>query len=405
MTKDESENESITSLEETEKNMESSSSKVATLSKSWFISTSHVPTFTGGKVIHCYNHGPGSPFLLLPVYGDLAIVDADRGVKLGTIRGEDSLGEEEDEDDGVDFDAITSYTLSHKDQMIITCTRNNIINQYAISEDERSTKLIKTWGRSGHSLPVTNMEFHISDVFLATGSVDGTVRVFDVRGAYVTHVFRPLEGGDGGGSGRLSVTSLKWRDEMGQLILAIGRDDGSITIHDLKDNNNIIVLRDHVSPVTCMHWWGEEFFLSTGRDAILNLWRVVPTGEKGKENKTSKFVYRRIQSIPVYEQVEGMVSIPSEFSNQMKVATAGSKGLVRLWKATVTPGQTPELVQAMEQPASQAFGEARGGYMGMTLNHAAVNNNSKQDQMIVVDAEHNLSFLSSKLSEFTIFSL
>lgn len=401
MTTEEMETDSIASLEESNQNDESSSSKMPSLSKSWYNSASHVPTFTGGKVSHCHKHDPDSPadpFLLLPVHGDLAIVDAVRGVKLGTIRGEDALGEEDDEDDGVDFDAITSYALTHKDQTIITCTRNNILNQYSISDDDRSTKLVKTWGRSGHSLPVTNMEFHISDVFLATGSVDGTVRVFDVRGAFVTHVFRPLEGGDGGGSGRLSVTALKWRDEMGQLVLAIGRDDGSMTIHDLKDNSNIVVLRDHVSPVTCMHWWGEEFFISAGRDAILNLWRVVPTGEKGRENKSNKFLYRRIQSIPVYEQIEGMLSIPSELSNQIKIVTAGSKGLVRLWKATVVPGQTPELIQAMEQPASQAFGEARGGYTGMSLNHVAVTSNAKEDQIIVADAEHNLSFLSSKLS-------
>jgi U3 small nucleolar RNA-associated protein 13 len=406
MVAEEQEDASTGSFSENEQQEEDSSKAnlSSSLSKSWAITAAHVPTYTGGKVTHCHKTDKdisGRPFILLPVHGDLAIVDAGRGVKLGTLRGEDTLGDTDDEEEGLDLDAISSHALDNKDQTIITCTRNNILHQYSISEDDRSTKLVKTWGRSGHSLPVIKMEFHISNVFLATGSVDGTVRIWDIRGGFVTHVFRPLEGGDGGGSGRLSVTALKWRGELGQLTLAIGRDDGSMTIHDLRDNNDILVLRDHVSSVTSMDWWGEEFFVSSGRDAILNLWRIVPVAKSKNTDKKSiknKFSYRRIQSIPVYEQVEGMLLIPSERTNQIKVVTAGSKGLIRLWKAIIISGQTPELVQGMEQPASQSFGEARGGYLGLFLNHLAVSGNNKEDQIIAADAEHNLSFISSKLS-------
>jgi U3 small nucleolar RNA-associated protein 13 len=390
------------------------------LSKSWSIASAHVPTFSGGKVTHCYTHGGGgeredeekafTPFLLLPVEGDLALVDASRGTKLGTIRGEDAI--EDGDDEGVDQEAISAYALAHNDQFVMTCTRNHMLRQYSVDTSQNQPiKLYKSWGRSGHTLPVTLMEFHPSNIFLATASVDGTVRIWDVRGAYVTHVFRPLAGGEGG-SGRLSVTSLSWRNDVSQLVLAIGRDDGSMAIHDLRQADNVTVLRDHLSAVTCMDWWGEEFFVSTGRDAILNLWRIVPEEEKksskkkkketSEEEQSPKVTYRRIQTIPVYEQVEGMVLMPNEQeTNDMVLATAGSKGSVRIWKATVTPGRTPELSQVQQEPESQAFGDARGGYMGLFLNQLATlgdDKSSVQELFIAVDAENNLSFLSSKLT-------
>jgi hypothetical protein len=176
MVAEDTEDASMASVESVEEGKENSTNanSPSSLSKSWVIKSAHVPTYTGGKVSHCHKSDEelsGSPFLLLPVHGDLAVVDAGRGVKLGSLRGEDAL-DDDDEDEGADLDAITSHVLDNKNQMIITCTRNNVLHQYSISEDDRSTKLTKTWGRSGHSLPVTQMEFHMSNVFLATGSVD-----------------------------------------------------------------------------------------------------------------------------------------------------------------------------------------------------------------------------------------
>lgn len=381
----------------------------AVLSKSWTVASAHVPTFTGGRIAACRNHDR----LLLPVHGDVAIVNATQGVKMSTLRGVDG-GEEDEEDDSMDQEAVTAFCVDSNDAMIITCNRNLLLQQYSFHAEEGTSKFIKSWGRSGHTLPVTTMKLHISNVFLATGSVDGTVRIWDVRGGFVTHVFRPLAGGDGGGSGRLSITALAWKEELSQLVLAISRDDGSIAIHDLRDTNNesVVVMRDHVSSVTSMEWWNDEFFVSTGRDAILNLWRIVECEDTDKKKKLKKkkgqgkdlikvptFEYRRIQSIPTFEQVEGMVLVRiPKHPTELRIITAGSKGSVRMWKATIRSGQTPELKQSLAQPASQAYGEQRGGYMGLVLNQKAYGDKNKKEQLIAVDAEHNISFLSSKLN-------
>ena len=78
-----------------------------------------------------------NPFLLLPVQGDLALVDAIHGVKLCTIRGDIADTGEDDEDDGVDQEAITAYALASNDQFVVTCTRNHTLRQYSI---DRITK-------------------------------------------------------------------------------------------------------------------------------------------------------------------------------------------------------------------------------------------------------------------------
>merc|ERR1712166_835074 len=174
-----------------------------------------------------------------------------KGVKLGTVRGgngynigidDDGNGEDVDEEeDGVDQEGITSYALDHNNQFLVTCSRNNMVQQYSVSseleedddddDDEMEdmneeglstktrklitkTKLLQTWGRSGHSLPVTIMAYHDSNIFLATGSVDGTISIHNLR-------------------------------------------DGSPDEKTLN-NSSIILLNDHLSGVTCMDWWSSS---------------------------------------------------------------------------------------------------------------------------------------------------
>ena len=415
-------------------------SKAVSLSKSWSIKTAHVPTFSGGSIAHSqttkgYNNNNYNtlnnntnntlnnntnntqktqkvPFLILPVDGDLSIVDATRGVKIRSIRyGEsntisDNTNDDDDNnDDGMDGDAIVSFALSENDDFLVTVSRNQLIRHYNLTQDWDPTlpaPVMKVWGRSGHSLPVTKTAFHSSHVFLATASVDGTVRVWDVRGAYVTHVFRPMQGGEG--QGMNAVTSIAWKNEISQLIIAIGRDDGSIVIHDLRQALDIVVLRDHVSTVTCMAWDNQGYFISTGRDAILNTWKVIKTISSNKKNKKNEpqQTYERIQTLPIYEQVEGMVLLPSS-NTELIIATAGSKGIVRLWKATYTNNSISEFALHAKQSDADAFGEAKGGYLKMTFNpRGSEGAFYGQGQLVVADAEHNLLFISHDNATLTI---
>lgn len=304
--------------------MESSNSEInqhstpkPTLSKSWSELSSHSPSYTGGKVTLCHGRGAknlygyeddeiGSehnkiPFFLAPCSGDLSIIDAVRGVKVRTIRegcnvANDDQGD--DDDESLDTDAIVSYALAPNDCDLITASRNNILRQYDISgspsysyigaDGKGPAKVRKVLGRSGHDLPISCMEFHCSGIFFATGSIDGNAKVWNLRGGYATHSFRYNTPGYTIGSRgglRGSITSLAWCPDITKLWLGVGRDDGTVRVHDLRSHNendgidNLVEMTEHVGPVTCMMWAkgrGSEFdtFFSGGRDEVLNTWNI-----------------------------------------------------------------------------------------------------------------------------------
>ncbi|KAL7576049.1 hypothetical protein ACA910_000835 [Epithemia clementina (nom. ined.)] len=456
-----------------------STPQAPTLSKSWSVNRSHVPTFSGGKISIGYatsspttetvasdednqNEGQKSdialdnfseqPFLILPVGGDLAIVAADRGTMLCSIRGQASadravvLSSSNDDDDAendeVDMDAITSYALSSNSKILLTCSHNNIIRQYSMDKitidgdtaanmpalpppssttrPKSVVSLTKSWGKSAHTLPVNFMEFHRSNVFVATGSVDGAAGVYDVRGGFVTHLFRPYQSVDGGGSGRLSVTALEWMPDIHRLVIAIGRDDGSIAIHNLRDEEGeegkkskknhhaqVILLHDHVSAVTSMRWprlprnqtySAAKLFVTAGRDSVINVWKIEEsTGKKKKKSLEKQKTYKRVQTIPVFESITGMeiIAFTSQDPKEVLVATAGGKGRVKLW---TTPLDSPNLKLLDEQPLEESFGEKRGGYSNLIYSHPRKREADKYatitGQLIVADAEHNISFLA-----------
>jgi|AntRauTorckE5430_2_1112549.scaffolds.fasta_scaffold01108_3 U3 small nucleolar RNA-associated protein 13 len=129
--------------------------------------------------------------------------------------------------------------------------------------------------------------------------------------------------------------------------------------------------------------------------------------------------YKRLHTLPVYENVEAVQILPnfhfyykgkdeSINKDDIVIATAGSKGVVKLWKSTrkEIEGEIIGSISGLKllniQDASSAFGEKRGGYTGLLLTSHKHNVNRASDdvliggseELIAIDAEHNISFLN-----------
>ena len=189
----------------------------------------------------------------------------------------------------------------------------------------------------------------------ATGSADGTVKVWDTTGGFVTHVFR----GHGGG-----VSAFAWRfsrpgayistaaptteyanapkSEDGRVMqLITGSVDTRVRIYDLLDQTAKgrpkHVLEGHNSVVRGLDVSSDEgigrWLVSAGRDRIVLVWDL--------SQKTPKVV----QTLLTSESLE-TVGLISHLKGVDGLAcfTGGEKGQVRLWdvlrgkQVAVVPG-------------------------------------------------------------------
>ena len=483
--------------------MNNASAQQPAISKSWTALTTHSPCYTGGTVAFSHENNlssrdeePSQPFILAQRGGDVSIIEAATGLLLRTVRkgaafeGGFALDENEnvDEDDAeeemLDAEAITAFALSPNNREMIAVTRSHLVRKYNLAapaddggydETEKKqgkknaseaaaekpkpqnvtsikdpAKIAFSFGKSGHKLPVTKVAFHPSGIFFATGSVDGLVKIWDTRNGYATHALHPTSDASGGGRGTYAVSCIQWRQTSASLILAIGREDGSISIHDLLLNAQdtktasmpVAVLRDHISAVTCVAWLseggggggsttstgsrkhGSGVFFSSGRDSVINSWLISEqevddtNGPKSKKRRKSKdddgtkratsvkVTYQRIRTLPVYEQVESMLLLPRRFRQSLEtgsgnqvlnkkdvvLATCGTKGVVRLWKAAIGDKEAgiQNVVSDLSPLASQserdAFGEDHGGYTSLHLT-------SGDNSILAIDAEQNMAFL------------
>lgn len=242
-----------------------------------------------------------------------------------------------------------SATKLHADEFLVTpsashavvCSRSMSMRIYSLSPfDEGSqtieAKLVRTL--KPHTAPVVTTAIDHTSTLLATGGADGSMKVWDIRGGYVTHTFH-----DRGVISALCFfevstsendtksTSKKKNkrkdddeemedatsgpaDSTAGFRLASGSEEGKVRIWDLHKRKSIASLDSHVSLVRSLSFSaGENALLSASRDKTVIIW----------DARTWKT--RRI--IPVLESVEAA----SFIAESGLCAVGGEHGRLRIF--------------------------------------------------------------------------
>ncbi|KAJ9410281.1 hypothetical protein DTO045G8_1744 [Paecilomyces variotii] len=299
------------------------------------------PIYTGGSTAL-----DASGRLLASCVGEEAlIVDLDTGDRLATLEGDGEL--------------ITSLAITPSASHLVLCSRSQAMRIFSLSPFDESTRSIQSEllrTLKPHTSPVVTTAIDETGTLLATGGADGSIKVWDIRGGYVTHTFH----GHGGVISALCFFQVSSQDgEEGTMIkkkskgrsrkngdeemedadssatgstagfrLASGSEDGKVRVWDLHKRKSIASLESHVSVVRSLSYSPKEnALLSASRDKTVIIW----------DSRTWKT--RRI--IPVLESVEA-----AGFVGDSELCfAAGENGRLRVWDCNrgseVTEEQEP----------------------------------------------------------------
>jgi len=214
-----------------------------------------------------------------------------------------------------------------------------------------------------HDAPVHTCVVDPTSTYLASGSADGVVKVWNILGGFVTHVFK----GHGGVVSALLFSypqdrSSVVRNETMHLISA--SVDTRIRIFNLTEGSSTssgggkpeAILDGHVSVPRGLDVSQDgRWLISGGRDSVVLIWDLHakasasahPKPKKKNEAKQAKqdSTPKLVNTIPVLERVEAVGILHSQDGEEeskletLRFYTGGEKGVVKVWNmksATVT---------------------------------------------------------------------
>lgn len=231
---------------------------------------------------------------------------------------------------------IVTPTASH----LVICSRSLSMRIFSLNRSEESHLSIQPQllrRLKPHTSPVVTTAIDSTGTLFATGCADGTIKVWDIRGGYVTHTFH----GHGGVVSALHFFEISAENQDNELSekkkkkrkngddamddadnrtsmsgyrLASGSEDGKVRIWDLLKRKSVASLDSHVSVVRSLSYTTtENAVLSASRDKTIIVW----------DARTWKI--RRI--IPVLESIEAAGFL----SNGSLCYTGGENGQVAIW--------------------------------------------------------------------------
>ncbi|KIW83034.1 hypothetical protein Z517_02277 [Fonsecaea pedrosoi CBS 271.37] len=300
------------------------------------------PIFTGGDV----SHDASGSYIATCVDEDALIVNIQTGKVLCRIEG--------------DGEAVTSLCLAPDLSHLVIASRSLSLRIFSLKPLEGSELITAELTRTlkPHTTPVVSSAIDATGSLLATGGAEGTVKVWDLRGGYISHTFH----GHGGvvsalhffqsqsASSSDSHTSRK-RKSRGEaqmevddptpartIYVASGGEDGKIRIWNLSTRKSSATLDSHVSVVRSLKYSKEQqLLLSASRDRTIILW----------DSRT----WKQQRVIPALEVLE-----TAGFLLDGRFCYAGGEyGAVRIWNITTGRELTSKPKPGLENDAITAI--------------------------------------------------
>ncbi|KAJ5112318.1 hypothetical protein N7532_000363 [Penicillium argentinense] len=257
------------------------------------------PIYTGGSTAL----DSSGRILLSCVSEDANIVDLETGDQLASLEG--------------DGEIITSLAITPSASHAVVCSRSMTMRIYELSPfdfDDKSTQVIEAKPirtLKPHTSPVVTTAIDHTGTLLATGAADGSIKVHDIRGGFVTHTFNDrgvisalcffeVSAADNDKSSTKKSKKKAPRDDDEDMEdadptvgfrLASGSEEGRVRVFDLHKKKAVASLDSHVSLVRSLSFSAtENALLSASRDKTVIIY----------DART----YKQRRIIPVLESVE-----------------------------------------------------------------------------------------------------
>lgn len=198
-----------------------------------------------------------------------------------------------------------------------------------------------------HESPVHVCTTDPTSTYLASGSADGVVKVWDIARGYVTHVFK-------GHGGVVSAITFNYPQDpstisqRAQMQLITASVDTRIRIFELSEASRATskpgtILDGHVSVPRALDVSRDgKWLISGGRDSVVLVWDLssmsLQSGSKRK-GKDKEAAPRLLKTIPILERVEAagllqfdedLTGSPSDPTN-LRFYTGGENGVIKIW--------------------------------------------------------------------------